>query len=142
MIALGVAGQAMTNASVRWGVMTGRRTGMKAAAKGFPFAHEQRQAGDIMRIDIRNGLQSRPQVLPLFAHVYPENVLRHVVWRNVVSAPAEERVVLLDDADQIVACVGLIFRTGLKDECLSGSVASVGSWSHRIARSRDWAARS
>lgn len=68
-----------------------------------------------MRIEVRDGARSRSEVQPLFTRVYPDHVLEKIVWRNVISAPADRRVVLMNDANEIVASAGLIFRTGLRD---------------------------
>ena len=68
-----------------------------------------------MRIEVCDGPKSRSRIQPLIAHVYPEHVLRDVVWRNVVAAPADERVVLVDDAGEVVACAGLLARRGMLD---------------------------
>jgi aminoglycoside 2'-N-acetyltransferase I len=61
-----------------------------------------------MRIEVLDGPRSRTAVRTLFICVYPANVLETVAWRDVVSAPADRRVVLK-------AAAGLIFRTGLRD---------------------------
>jgi aminoglycoside 2'-N-acetyltransferase I len=68
-----------------------------------------------MLIEVRGGPESRPEVQSLFAQVYPDAVLETVPWRNVTSAPADHRVVLLDDAGNIVASAGLISRTASLD---------------------------
>ncbi|MXP62950.1 GNAT family N-acetyltransferase [Roseomonas sp. M0104] len=65
-----------------------------------------------MLIEVREGPASRPAVRPLFAQVYPDAVLKNVPWRNVVSAPADRRVLVLDDEGNVVAAAGLTIRAG------------------------------
>lgn len=67
---------------------------------------------DGWRIELRNGPDSRTAIQPLFARVYPEPVLREVSWRNVMSASADERLVVSDATGVIVVAAGLVFRTG------------------------------
>lgn len=68
-----------------------------------------------MRIEVLDRTQSRSELRSLFDRVYPEAVLRNIVWRNVASAPPDRRVVLVDDANRIIASAGLTFRAGLRD---------------------------
>jgi aminoglycoside 2'-N-acetyltransferase I len=75
-----------------------------------------------MRVEVLDGPGSRTAVRTLFTRVYPADVLGTVAWRNVVSAPADRRVVLMDNTGDIIAAAGLIFRTGLRD----GEVIRIG----------------
>jgi GNAT superfamily N-acetyltransferase len=68
-----------------------------------------------MRVEILDGPGSSTAVQSLFARVYPAEILQTVAWRNVMSAPADRRVVLIDNAGDIIASAGLILRTGLRD---------------------------
>jgi GNAT superfamily N-acetyltransferase len=68
-----------------------------------------------MRVEILDGPGSKTAVQTLFTRVYPAKILATMAWRNVVSAPADRRVVLIDHAGDIIAAAGLIFRTGSQD---------------------------
>jgi GNAT superfamily N-acetyltransferase len=72
-------------------------------------------ASRLMKVEVLDGPSSRTAVRTLFSRVYPTEVLGTVAWRDVVSAPADRRVVLMDNAGDIIAAAGLIFRTGLRD---------------------------
>jgi GNAT superfamily N-acetyltransferase len=67
-----------------------------------------------VRIEIRDGSESRPDVAPLAAAVYPPEVLATVVWRDVVSARASRRVLVYNDTT-LVAAVGMHTRKGTVD---------------------------
>ena len=75
-----------------------------------------------MRVEVLDGPGSTTAAGALFIRVYPADVLGTVAWRDVVSAPADRRVVLMDNAGDIIAAAGLIFRTGLRD----GGVVRIG----------------
>ncbi|MGL5362701.1 MAG: GNAT family N-acetyltransferase [Bosea sp. (in: a-proteobacteria)] len=78
-----------------------------------------------MKIEIRDGPESKAEVGQLFASVYPEHILESMVWRKIASASASSRVVMLDVNNDIVAAAGLIFRNGLIDQC-AVKIAGVG----------------
>ena len=75
-----------------------------------------------IRIIERDGAESRAEVTPLAAAVYPPEVLAIIVWRNVVSARATRRIMVFDDDDRLVAATGMIFRNGL----LNGVPVAIG----------------
>jgi len=78
-----------------------------------------------MRVEIRDGLESRPDVGPLAAAVYPPEVLANIVWRSVVSARATRRVLVYDDDGSLVAAAGVLFRTGTLNSSKS-NIAGIG----------------
>ncbi len=62
-----------------------------------------------MRIEVRDGAESRSDIGPLAAAVYPPQVLATIVWRNVASARATLRVLVFDN-EMLVAAAGTLFR--------------------------------
>ncbi|WP_423068265.1 GNAT family N-acetyltransferase [Devosia sp. CN2-171] len=77
-----------------------------------------------MRIEVRDAVESRPDVAPLVAAVYPPEVLATVVWRNVVSARATRRVLVYNGAT-LVAAAGILFRRATVDD-RETNVAGIG----------------
>lgn len=67
-----------------------------------------------MKIEEKDGEQSRAAIAPLAAAVYPPDIMKTVVWRNIDSAPANRRVVVYDGSI-LVSSVGIIFRDGSID---------------------------
>jgi aminoglycoside 2'-N-acetyltransferase I len=67
-----------------------------------------------MRIEVVDGAQGWPVVEALDREVYPPEVMAKVIWRHVVWAWADKRVVVSDEG-RIVGHVGLFFRDGRHD---------------------------
>lgn len=80
--------------------------------------------GMVVRIEVRDGAESRPDVAPLAAAVYPPEVLATIVWRNVVSARATRRV-LVYDGTTLVAAAGMLFRKAKVDGSTT-NIAGIG----------------
>jgi len=68
-----------------------------------------------MRIEECDAPQSRAQIAPLFAAVYPPEILEKMVWRDVTSAKADRRIIAFDSLNQPAAVAGLLFRDALID---------------------------
>jgi GNAT superfamily N-acetyltransferase len=62
-----------------------------------------------MRLEEKDGLESRAEIAPLRAAVYPPDVLATIVWRHVVSAPTTRRI-LVYDGSTLVSAAGILFR--------------------------------
>jgi len=77
-----------------------------------------------MRIEIVDGDTGWPLVGPLEADVYPPEVMREVVWRDVEWAHAARRV-LAWDGDVLVCHVGIYERIGAHDET-PARIAGIG----------------
>ena len=63
-----------------------------------------------MRIEVKEGASSRDEIAPLTALVYPPEILREKVWRDVQSARASQRVIVYDDDDAVVSTAGIHLR--------------------------------
>jgi aminoglycoside 2'-N-acetyltransferase I len=63
-----------------------------------------------IEIDILNGDASWSEVEPLFQAIWPPEVVAKLPWAGIVSAHAELRVLLRDDADEVVCHVGIYRR--------------------------------
>lgn len=64
---------------------------------------------EIVEVD---GEASRPLIAGLSAAVYPPHVLSTIVWRDVISARSERRI-LLRDAGCVVSTAGILWREAL-----------------------------
>jgi GNAT superfamily N-acetyltransferase len=62
-----------------------------------------------LRFEEKEGFESRAEVGLLSAAVYPPEVLKTIVWRNVVSARATHRILIYDDMT-LVSAAGILFR--------------------------------
>jgi predicted acetyltransferase len=63
-----------------------------------------------VRIEIRPGDAALEQAAPLFAAVWPPEVRATFSWAHVVWANAEQRVLVWNDAGELVCHVGLYVR--------------------------------
>jgi GNAT superfamily N-acetyltransferase len=91
--------------------------------------------GGLMRIEVRDGLESPGEVAPLVAAVYPPEVLATAVWRDVVSARATLRI-LVYDVDMLISAVGLLFRRGTIYGTATDIAGIGGVMTHPDARRR------
>jgi hypothetical protein len=66
--------------------------------------------GTRTRIEIRPGDASWEQAAPLFHAVWPPQVWATFSWAHVVWANAERRILVWNDADELVCHVGLYVR--------------------------------
>lgn len=64
-----------------------------------------------MKIDEIDAEDSRAIISSLTAAVYPPDVMKSIVWRNVTSARASRRVVIYD-SETLVSAAGVLFRLG------------------------------
>lgn len=64
-----------------------------------------------IEIDILNGPAAWPEVEPLYRAIWPPEVVAKLPWGGIVSAHADLRVVLRDEADEVVCHVGIYRRT-------------------------------
>jgi hypothetical protein len=60
-----------------------------------------------IEIDILNGDAAWTDVEPLYQAIWPPEVVAKLPWADVVSAHADLRVLLRDDADEVVCHVGI-----------------------------------
>jgi aminoglycoside 2'-N-acetyltransferase I len=67
-----------------------------------------------LRIEVRPGDDSWRDIQPLFALVYPPEILAGLVWRDVTWANADSRV-LVYEGERLVSAVGLYRREGRHD---------------------------
>jgi aminoglycoside 2'-N-acetyltransferase I len=74
-----------------------------------------------MELHLRRGDDSRSEIGPLAALVYPREILATIVWRDVTWAHADWRMLVYDDA-RLVSVVGLYLR----DASLDGGVVRIG----------------
>jgi GNAT superfamily N-acetyltransferase len=65
-----------------------------------------------IEIDVLNGDASWKAVEPLFDAVWPAHVVAQLPWAGIVFAHADLRVIVRDEADEIVCHVGL-YRRGV-----------------------------
>jgi aminoglycoside 2'-N-acetyltransferase I len=65
-----------------------------------------------MRLEIRAGDAGWTEIAPLFAVVYPPDVLATIVWRGVTWAHADRWVLIYREA-RLVSAVGMYRRDGL-----------------------------
>ena len=79
-----------------------------------------------MRVEVLDGPGSTTAAGALFIRVYPADVLGTVAWRDVVSAPADRRVVLMDNAGDIIAAAGRSSERACEMGASFGSAASAG----------------
>jgi aminoglycoside 2'-N-acetyltransferase I len=77
-----------------------------------------------MRLEERDGLESRADIAPLAAAVYPPEALATIVWRHIVSAHATRRI-LVYDGEALVSAAGMLFRNGTVDG-VAASIAGIG----------------
>jgi GNAT superfamily N-acetyltransferase len=77
-----------------------------------------------MRIEERDGPESRAETAPLVAAVYPPEVFATIVWRNVVSAPASRKVLVYEN-DRLMAAAGILFREAEIDG-IPARIAGIG----------------
>ena len=63
-----------------------------------------------MRIEIRPGDADWQQAEPLFAAVWPPEVRATLSWAHVVFAHAQQRVLVWNDAGELVCHVGIYLR--------------------------------
>lgn len=68
-----------------------------------------------MRLEMRAGDEGWTEIEPLFARVYPPDVLATIVWRGVTWAHAD-RWVLVYVEERLVSAVGMYWRDGLQDD--------------------------
>lgn len=68
-----------------------------------------------MRIEVLGGEEGWPIVETLDREVYPPEVMASVIWKHVVWAHADKRVVVWDDGGRVVCHAGLFFRDGAHD---------------------------
>lgn len=78
----------------------------------------------LVRIEEEDGPASKSKIEALVGAVYTPEILETVVWRDVVSAPAERRIIVYDD-DKVVSSAGVIFRDGLLDD-ISVRICGIG----------------
>jgi aminoglycoside 2'-N-acetyltransferase I len=77
-----------------------------------------------LRLEEKDGFESRAEVGRLSAAVYPPEVLKTIVWRDVVSARATHGLLVYDDMT-LVSAAGILFR----DATVSGvatPIAGIG----------------
>lgn len=67
-----------------------------------------------MRVEVLDGKEGWPVVEALDREVYPPEVMATVVWKHIVWAHADRRVVVWDE-DRVVCHAGLFFREGTHD---------------------------
>ena len=77
-----------------------------------------------MRLEERDGLESRAEIAPLAATVYPPEVMATIVWRRVVSARVTRRILVYDCA-VLVSAAGMLFRNATVDGIVT-SIAGIG----------------
>ncbi|MGA7806423.1 GNAT family N-acetyltransferase [Bradyrhizobium sp.] len=63
-----------------------------------------------IEIDVLNGDAAWKQAEPLLGAVWPPHVVAKLPWADVVFADADLRVLVRDDADEIVCHVGIFHR--------------------------------
>jgi aminoglycoside 2'-N-acetyltransferase I len=69
-----------------------------------------------IEIDVLNGETSWQEVAPLYEAVWPPHVLAALPWGNVVFAHADLRVLVRDEADDVVCHVGIYRRNVIWDD--------------------------
>jgi aminoglycoside 2'-N-acetyltransferase I len=67
-----------------------------------------------MRIDVLDGNEGWPIVEALDREVWPPDIMATVIWRDIVWAQADKRIVIRED-ERIVCHAGIFFRDGLLD---------------------------
>jgi aminoglycoside 2'-N-acetyltransferase I len=77
-----------------------------------------------MRVEERDGLDSRADIAPLAEAVYPPEALATIVWRHVVSAHATRRILVYDGA-KLVSTAGMLFRNATVDG-VATNIAGIG----------------
>jgi aminoglycoside 2'-N-acetyltransferase I len=90
--------------------------------------------GQTVRIEIKDGASSRDEIAPLNALVYPPEILREKVWREVQSARPSQRVLVYDDDDAVIATVGIHFRSARVDGAAVGIAGIGGVMTHPALR--------
>ena len=63
-----------------------------------------------IEIDVVNGAASWPLAEPLFAAVYPPDVVAALPWAHITFARPELRVLIHDDGGDVVSHVGIVRR--------------------------------
>jgi aminoglycoside 2'-N-acetyltransferase I len=78
-----------------------------------------------MKLEEKDGSDSRAEITPLAAAVYPPEVLATIVWRHVVWAHATRRTLVYDGAN-LVSTAGLLFRNVTVDG-VATNIAGIGA---------------
>jgi len=69
----------------------------------------------MMRIEVLDGEEGWPVVEALDREVYPPEYMATVIWKHVVWAHADKRVVAWDEGGRVACHAGLFFRDGTHD---------------------------
>jgi GNAT superfamily N-acetyltransferase len=65
-----------------------------------------------MRVEVHGGAEGWPIVEALDRECYPPEVMANVIWKHIVWAEADRRVVVRDEGGRVVCHAGLFFRDG------------------------------